>query len=682
MKTTIRSAAAVLLLLCTPFAALAQEPSLVNSNGTQIDTDAEREAFRTAIDAAHEDIDKAGDVVNAQPYTAARISAWNSSVSAPLRGAYIGDSLSSNSGTFGLGPNMGRAGHIGLSIRSGSITGTVTDHSFPNTGRTDIWINGAGQTFAIGSSAEFTVGGSATGDIRGDRACVAYVAGPGKGTFDLQYQVNAAGAWTTLATINTANASTIGVFQTYNLPTTNSPYFRLRVNNVTGGIVELAPLTGIFNSTGGGVIYIAAGMASGLDISPNVLATPPAVFTPIWTGLAPDYVVSLWADAASSWDSGGAWRTFYAQARTARAATDWIQISRNPSHEAYLSGYPSWATATAYTLGQKVLREVSTGVFRNYNCISAHTSGASTAPGTGASWDTVWEEFISPEADAASAAIAAAQAVSQRAWALAERQTFLNGMEIFGGSWINANARGLMNDVVHPNAAGVTLRNLSLWGKMPLGRAYLGGGLMTGQLLGAAGANLRAQDLTTQPFQYTGPLESTGTAAAIRFTDTASPLDNSRAAVIDKLTSGSNRMIRFMEAGTVGGYFDFGSGLIGLYPGGDNWAFGSTATRWNVFAAGISARQRTDTAATVTVVATDHTVFCSAASNAQTVNLPQASANNGRLLVFVKTDSSGNAVTIDPSGSETINGATTLALSAQWDRCNIQSNGSNWIRID
>lgn len=40
-----------LLALCTPFAGLAQEPSLVNSNGTQIDTEAERAAFRAALQA-------------------------------------------------------------------------------------------------------------------------------------------------------------------------------------------------------------------------------------------------------------------------------------------------------------------------------------------------------------------------------------------------------------------------------------------------------------------------------------------------------------------------------------------------------------------------------------------------------------------------------------------------------
>lgn len=40
-----------LLTFGMPFAALAQEPSLVNSNGTQIDTDAERAAFRAAVQA-------------------------------------------------------------------------------------------------------------------------------------------------------------------------------------------------------------------------------------------------------------------------------------------------------------------------------------------------------------------------------------------------------------------------------------------------------------------------------------------------------------------------------------------------------------------------------------------------------------------------------------------------------
>jgi hypothetical protein len=46
----------------------------------------------------------------------------------------------------------------------------------------------------------------------------------------------------------------------------------------------------------------------------------------------------------------------------------------------------TWATSTAYALGADVVQGSAV-----YNCILAHTSGASTQPGTGASWATYWE---------------------------------------------------------------------------------------------------------------------------------------------------------------------------------------------------------------------------------------------------------------------------------------------------
>ena len=463
------------------------------------------------------DVEATSDLVNAQPWCMARISAWNSGTSVPLRGAYVGDSLSNTGGEFGLGPYMGRAGFIGLKILNTSKTGTVTEHS----GRTrnDIWIDGTGTTFAIGSSAELGGGAGGADALRGDRACIAYIAGPGKGTFDLQYQVNGTGGWTNVTGgtgINTANATTIGVFLTFNLPTTNYPFYRLRVTNVTGGIVELAPLTGIYNSTGGGVIFINAGMQSGLDLATHVAATPTAVFAPLWAGLAPDYVVSIWADAASEWEAGGAFRAFYARAIAAKPETDWIQISRNPSNE--------------------------------------------------------------PEGIPYSIAVAKAQAAAQRAWALETRQTFLNGHEIFGGSWTVANARGLMGDNVHPSAAGATHRNACLWPKLPLGQTYLQGGFKIGQNAAVGGTQLIASNFS-QAFQLGVPFEVTGTTAAYRLWDQTYPLRGDLVGIISLVTA----KLTFAQGSSIGGYFDFGSGLIGFYAGGNNWALGKAAERWKPF---------------------------------------------------------------------------------------------------
>lgn len=54
-----------------------------------------------------------------------------------------------------------------------------------------------------------------------------------------------------------------------------------------------------------------------------------------------------------------------------------------------------WETATGYAVGDKVFQVVS-GNYRMFRCISAHTSGASTKPGTGASWATRWENISTP----------------------------------------------------------------------------------------------------------------------------------------------------------------------------------------------------------------------------------------------------------------------------------------------
>lgn len=74
----------------------------------------------------------------------------------------------------------------------------------------------------------------------------------------------------------------------------------------------------------------------------------------------------------------------------------------------------------------------------------------------------------------------------------------------------------------------------------------------------------------------------------------------------------------------------------------------------------------------------DHTILVDATSAAVTVTLPPAELVKGKVLVVKKIDSSVNAVTIDGYSSETIDGATTMALSTQWNSTMIQSNATAW----
>lgn len=84
--------------------------------------------------------------------------------------------------------------------------------------------------------------------------------------------------------------------------------------------------------------------------------------------------------------------------------------------------------------------------------------------------------------------------------------------------------------------------------------------------------------------------------------------------------------------------------------------------------------------AAYTATALDHTILCDASGAAFTVTLPPAAQNKGKVLVVKKTDASVNAVTIAPNGSDTIEGAATVALSARWSSRTVQSDGTaTWI---
>jgi hypothetical protein len=87
---------------------------------------------------------------------------------------------------------------------------------------------------------------------------------------------------------------------------------------------------------------------------------------------------------------------------------------------------------------------------------------------------------------------------------------------------------------------------------------------------------------------------------------------------------------------------------------------------------------RTVTAA-ATLQLSDYLVACDATSAAFTLTLPAVKDAKGMTFLVVKTDSSANAVTIDGNASETINGATTQALSAQWAEATLYCDGTQWI---
>lgn len=83
---------------------------------------------------------------------------------------------------------------------------------------------------------------------------------------------------------------------------------------------------------------------------------------------------------------------------------------------------------------------------------------------------------------------------------------------------------------------------------------------------------------------------------------------------------------------------------------------------------------------TLTARPIDRVLRADASGGAVTVNLPSAAPNLVEYTI-IKADSSGNTVTIDPSGSQTINGDATKVLSAQWETVTLRSDGANWLAI-
>lgn len=61
--------------------------------------------------------------------------------------------------------------------------------------------------------------------------------------------------------------------------------------------------------------------------------------------------------------------------------------------------------------------------------------------------------------------------------------------------------------------------------------------------------------------------------------------------------------------------------------------------------------------------------------------LPAASTCPGAIFTIVKMTADANTVTIDPNGSETINGETTMVLSVQYSSARVMSISSGWILV-
>ena len=74
-------------------------------------------------------------------------------------------------------------------------------------------------------------------------------------------------------------------------------------------------------------------------------------------------------------------------------------------------------------------------------------------------------------------------------------------------------------------------------------------------------------------------------------------------------------------------------------------------------------------------------IMVNASSGGITITLPAAASHTDRVYIIKKIDSSGNVVTIDANGSETIDGETKIELTLQYQYVTIVCDGDEWFII-
>ncbi len=82
-----------------------------------------------------------------------------------------------------------------------------------------------------------------------------------------------------------------------------------------------------------------------------------------------------------------------------------------------------------------------------------------------------------------------------------------------------------------------------------------------------------------------------------------------------------------------------------------------------------------------TIAGTDVVIFADGTSNNVTITLPTASAFTGYRFYVKRIDNAAHTVSIARSGSDTIDGGTSVSLDLQYTSLTLISNGSAWYII-
>ena len=82
-----------------------------------------------------------------------------------------------------------------------------------------------------------------------------------------------------------------------------------------------------------------------------------------------------------------------------------------------------------------------------------------------------------------------------------------------------------------------------------------------------------------------------------------------------------------------------------------------------------------------TITATDSVILVNAASGAVTITLPTAVGISGIMYTVKRIDSGSNAVLVNTTSSQTIDGSLNINVGAQYNSVNLVSDGANWVIV-
>lgn len=193
---------------------------------------------------------------------------------------------------------------------------------------------------------------------------------------------------------------------------------------------------------------------------------------------------------------------------------------------------------------------------------------------------------------------------------------------------------------------------------------------------GHQNVTITAGTATAAPLTFTsGTLLTTPAAGSVEFltdrlyfTQTTSTIRKVLAAFDD--SSGATGDTYYRDSGGNFVRLGIGSGnqVLSVVSGLPTWqqAIFATATK---------------TGTTYTIGTSDTVVIADATSNNVTISLPTASTVTGYRYYVKRKDGSANTVTVARSGSDTIDGATSQTLNAQYTSVTVVSDGSNWYII-